>query len=369
MESLAKPHEDRGLRGGHGTRPGQGSQGGQGRPGGPEEQDRPGGPSGQDTPSGQGDEGSLPEERRLRIVAELNARDAVRAEDLARRFGVSPETIRRDLVSLEEQGLARRVYGGAVRPVSRAFEPPYEQRQVEGLARKQAMARLAASLASPGDTLIFDVGTSVAEVARALPASYTGRVLTCSLLVAQELAGRGGIEVIVSGGRVRPGDLACSGPAAEAFFSKYFADRVFLGSGGVHPAAGLTDYHLDEIAVRQTLMERSRERYVLADSSKIGHIAVGQVCPLDALTAIITDSGADPAIVREIEQAGVDVLVAPLPDDPARPARPARSAQHGNPGRPVHPARYAQHADPARPVHPARSAQHADPASHGREAR
>src|SRR5579875_1054555 len=208
MESLAKPHEDRGLRGGHGTRPGQGSQGGQGGPGG----------QGSGDPRGQGDEGSLPEERRLRIVAELDARDAVRAEDLARRFGVS----------LEEQGLARRVYGGAVRPVSRAFEPPYEQRQVEGLARKQAMARLAASLASPGDTLIFDVGTSVAEVARALPASYTGRVLTCSLLVAQELAGRGGIEVIVSGGRVRPGDLACSGPAAEAFFSKYFADRVFL---------------------------------------------------------------------------------------------------------------------------------------------
>src|SRR5579875_432625 len=134
MESLAKPHEDRGLRGGHGTRPGQGSQGGQGRPGGPEEQDRPGG-QGSGDPRGQGDEGSLPEERRLRIVAELDARDAVRAEDLARRFGVSPETIRRDLVSLEEQGLARRVYGGAVRPVSRAFEPPYEQRQVEGLAR------------------------------------------------------------------------------------------------------------------------------------------------------------------------------------------------------------------------------------------
>jgi DeoR family fructose operon transcriptional repressor len=267
---------------------------------------------------------SLPEQRRLRIVAELQAQDAVRADALARRFGVSAETIRRDLLSLEEQGLARRVYGGALRPVSRAFEPPYEQRRVANLERKRAMAALAATLIAPGETLVFDVGTSVAEVARALAHDQVaGRVLTCSLLVAEELAGRPGIEVVVSGGTVRGGDLACSGPTAEAFFSRYFADRAFLGSGGVHPRAGLTDYHLAEIAVRQLIIEHSRECYVLADSTKIGHIAVGQVCPLDALTAVITDSDADPAVVRELEQAGVEVLVAPVPAaGPAPPAAP-----------------------------------------------
>jgi DeoR family fructose operon transcriptional repressor len=239
---------------------------------------------------------------------------------------VSPETIRRDLMSLEGQGLARRVYGGVVHPVSRAFEPPFEQRRVEGLARKRAMAQVAAALIGPGATVTLDVGTSVAEVARALPLGHSGRVLTCSLLVADELAGRPGIEVVVSGGRVRPGDMACSGPTAEAFFSRYFADRAFLGSGGVPPAAGLTDYHLDEIAVRQLIIERSRERYVLAGSTKVGHIAVGQVCPLDALTAVITDAGADPAVVREIEQLGVEVLVAPLPAD-LRASRGARAGQ------------------------------------------
>ncbi|HET7388170.1 MAG TPA: DeoR/GlpR family DNA-binding transcription regulator [Nocardioidaceae bacterium] len=269
-------------------------------------------------------EGRLPERRRLRIVADLEATDGVRALDLARRFGVSVETIRRDLLVLEEQGLARRVHGGAVLPISRAFEPPYEERRVANLTRKQAMARLAATLIEPGDTLVLDVGTSVAELAKAVPVGLEARVLTCSLLVSHELAGRHGMEVVVSGGRVRGGDLACSGPTAEAFFSGFFADRAFLGSGGVDANAGLTDYHLDEIAVRKIILERARERYVLADSTKIGHIAVGQVCPLNTLTAVITDSNADAATVAAIEDAGVTVLVAQL--DSAVPVHPEPAA-------------------------------------------
>lgn len=254
----------------------------------------------------------LPEQRRLRILAALDTGGGVRAPRLARQFNVSVETIRRDLLALEEQGLLRRVHGGAVQPVSRAFEPPYEQRIVANLARKQAMARLAATLVEPGDTLVLDVGTSIAEVAKALPSSFHGRVLTNSLLVTRELADHQGLELIASGGRVRPGDLSCSGPTAIEFFNGFHADRAFLGSGGVHPSAGLTDYHLDEIAVRKVFMDRCRERYVLADSTKIGQIAVGQVCPLDALTAVITDSDADPDVIAALEEAGSRVLVATI---------------------------------------------------------
>lgn len=254
----------------------------------------------------------LPERRRDRIVAELAGHDAVRSDELARRFGVSLETIRRDLLLLEEQGLARRIFGGATRTSGRTVEPPYEQRRIANLPQKQAMARLAVSLIGEGDTVIFDVGTSVAEVARALPADFRCRVLTNSILVATELAGRATIEVLLSGGRARAGDLALSGREAIRFFAGYYADRVFLGSGGVDESAGLTDYHLDEIAVRELMIQRAEERFVLADSSKIGRIAVGSVCPLDALTAVVTDEGADSAAVRGLRSAGAEVLVAPL---------------------------------------------------------
>ena len=254
----------------------------------------------------------LPSSRRDRIVEELDRLGTVRSDDLARRFEVSPETIRRDLLRLEELGVARRIFGGATRSAGRAVEPPFEERRVANLAPKQAMARVAAGLVCDGDTLIFDVGTSVAEVARALPAGLRGRALTNSLQSATELATRPGLEVLLSGGRLREGDLALSGPETVRFFEDYYADRVFLGSGGVDVAAGLTDYHLDEIAVRRVLLRHSTERFVLADSTKIGHVAVGRVCPLEAITAVVTDELADPAAVGALRAAGVEVLVAPL---------------------------------------------------------
>ena len=271
----------------------------------------------------------LPERRRDRIVAELVQQDAVRSDDLARRFGVSLETIRRDLLLLEEQGVARRIFGGATRAGGRTVEPPYEERRIANLQRKQAMAHVAAGLIAEGDTVVFDVGTSVAEVAAALPHDLHCRTLTNSVLVANGLADRPNIEVLVSGGRLRPGDLALSGPDAIRFFEGYYADRVFLGSGGVDAVAGLTDYHLDEIAVRQLLIQRATERFVLADSSKIGHVAVGRVCPLDVLTAVITDDGAAPEAVEALQKVGVDVIVAPVAATRTSPDADATASADG----------------------------------------
>ena len=126
-------------------------------------------------------------------------------------------------------------------------------------------------------------------MARALPAAFRGRVLTSSVPAAMELAARDGVELMLCGGQVRPGDGACSGAHAEAFFAEFYADRAFLGSGGVHPEAGLTDYYPPEVVVRRTIIAHTAASYVLADSSKLGAIAVHRVCPLEQITAVITD--------------------------------------------------------------------------------
>jgi DeoR family transcriptional regulator, fructose operon transcriptional repressor len=251
----------------------------------------------------------LPEERRLHIVDQVRARPLVRADELARRFGVSIETVRRDLHALQRDGLIRRVYGGATGIVPHTLEAPFDQRQGLHLEAKRSIARLAASLVSPTDAVVLDVGTTVAELARLLPADFQGRVLTSSLLVAAEVSRRG-VEVDVAGGRLRGGDLACSGAHAEAFFAGWFADKAFLGSGGVHPEAGLTDYHPDEVSTRQVMLAHAAEVYVLADSSKLGQVALRKVCDLDRLTAVITDDRARPSVVGELEDKGVRLLVA-----------------------------------------------------------
>jgi DeoR family transcriptional regulator, fructose operon transcriptional repressor len=252
----------------------------------------------------------LPEERRLHIVEQVRAKPLVRADELARRFGVSIETVRRDLDALQRDGLVRRVYGGATGIVPRTLEASFDQREALHVDAKRAIARLAASLVKPTDVLVLDVGTTVAELARALPADYHGRVLTNSLLVAAELGRRQGIEVEVAGGRLRGGDLACSGAHAEAFFGGWYADKAFLGSGGVHPDAGLTDYHPDEVSTRQVILAHTAEPYVLADSSKLGQVALRKVCDLDRITAVITDDQARPQVVRQFEALGVRLLVA-----------------------------------------------------------
>lgn len=254
--------------------------------------------------------GPIPEERRLEIIDQVRTRPLVRADELASRFGVSVETIRRDLLGLEREGLLRRVHGGATRAEARAYEAPFETRRVQHIERKRAMGRLAASLVAPGDTLILDVGTSVAEVARALGGGYRGNVLTNSLHAAVQFDGREQVQVLVSGGVMRPGDLACSGAHAEEFFSTYYADKAFLGSGGVHPEIGLTDYYVDEIACRQIILAHASETYLMADSSKLGHVALARVCDLEEVTAIITDDDADPGMIAALEAAGATVLVA-----------------------------------------------------------
>ncbi|BFU43316.1 DeoR/GlpR family DNA-binding transcription regulator [Krasilnikovia sp. MM14-A1004] len=254
---------------------------------------------------------ALPEERRLQIAAQLRRDTRVRVEDLAHRFSVSGETIRRDLQVLEERGLLRRVYGGAVAQEERGWESALDERPVVRLDPKRAIATTAAALVEPGDTVILDLGTTVAETARALPATFAGRVLCCSVPVAAELTGREGVEVHLAGGQLRRADLACTGPSVERFLDQFFADRAFIAATGVHPKAGVTSDRLDEIPLRQAILRQAAETYVLADSAKLGQIAVGRVCVLSAVTAVITDSDADPSAVRALEQAGARVLVAP----------------------------------------------------------
>ena len=252
----------------------------------------------------------LPTQRRQAILAEVRQRSAVAADDLAREFDVSVETIRRDLRDLQQKGLLDRVYGGATQPAGRSSEGSFAARSTRHIEAKRAIAGLAATLAEPGETIVIDVGTTALEVARALPAAFHGRVLTNSVPAALELSAREHIEVLLCGGQVRGGDAACSGATAQAFFEEFYADRAFLGSGGIHPEAGLTDYYPAEVVVRRTIIAHTAACYVLADSSKLGAIAVHRVCPLDRVTAVLTDDAADPAACQALAEAGAELRIA-----------------------------------------------------------
>ncbi|HWB87751.1 MAG TPA: DeoR/GlpR family DNA-binding transcription regulator [Acidimicrobiia bacterium] len=260
---------------------------------------------------GPGDESRvMPAQRRIAIAEIFSDRPAVRIDDLAERFGVSRETIRRDLISLENRGLVQRVHGGGVRPEVDSREPSFQERMALHSAEKRAMATLAARLIGDAGTIFLDVGTSVARIADYIPQSFTGQVITNSILAASRLGQRDDIDVMVCGGRMRHGDLALSGPNSIEFLNDVFVEIAFLGSGGVHPAHGLTDFYPEEVATRRIVISNARSVYVMADSSKIGRVATQRVCPLDQVTGVITDSQADSGLLRDLRTTGIEVHVA-----------------------------------------------------------
>lgn len=268
---------------------------------------------------------ALPEERRLQVAAQLRRDTRVRVEDLAEQFAVSGETIRRDLKTLEDRGLARRVYGGAVAwdaavdpgLPSLALPLPTGQPSSATSAATDAehalgdIAAAAAALVQPDETVILDVGAAAMETARALPLTFTGRVLCASVRTGALLAARPGVEVHLAGGRLRQTDLACVDESAAGFFDRFFAHRAFLCVDGVDPRAGLTCRDLDEIPVRRAMLRQAAQCFVLAESTRLGAIAVGRLAAVAELAGIITDAAADPELVRALENAGTRVLIAP----------------------------------------------------------
>ncbi|WP_433413375.1 DeoR/GlpR family DNA-binding transcription regulator [Microtetraspora malaysiensis] len=251
----------------------------------------------------------LPAQRHQRIVEALSQAGTLRTEDLAEQLGVSHETVRRDLATLEQRGLLARVHGGATAVTSgTGEESSYLERSTTQAEAKAVIGAQAAQVLRPGQTVIIDVGTTAVQAARAIPPGFRGVVATCSLLVAAELSGRPGVEVLVAGGRVRQGDLAVSNAQTVAFFQDLRADVALLGSGGLTARAGLTDYYLDEVATKRVILANTARTYVLADSTKHSRVAAYRVCGLDGFSGLITDREPPPELASALVRAGVEVI-------------------------------------------------------------
>ncbi len=254
----------------------------------------------------------IKQERRKQILELLLQRESVQVSQLMEQFQVSIETIRRDLEELERQQQLVRVYGGAILPPGKAAEPIYRERATVNYLQKQAIGRLAADLVKDGDTIAIDLGTTTLALAKALGGKKNITVLTNSLKIAVLLAENPDIRVIVPGGEARRGDLALSGSLTTRILSEFNTDYAFLGVGGLSIEQGITDYHMEEAMARRVMVEHTRNAVALLDHSKLGVVAMNQVCPLHALDIVITDDGADPSVLSHLEKQKLKVLIAQI---------------------------------------------------------
>jgi DeoR/GlpR family transcriptional regulator of sugar metabolism len=253
-------------------------------------------------------------QRHDRILEILQSRGRVEVADLARELDVSEMTTRRDLLELESLGSLRRVHGGAVRELGRAFEPAYRSRAQQGLTRKRAIAAAAANYVTDGDAIALDVGSTVLQMVDELVGRSNLTILTSNLRVAWAVANNHALErsvrLIISGGVVRADELNMTGSSALANYRSMRVDTAFIGVGGVNVSAGVTDYNLEDAELKRVLVDSARRVIVLADSSKLGNETFAQVADIDRIDVLITDDEADPGVVAELRAAGLEVVLA-----------------------------------------------------------
>jgi DeoR/GlpR family transcriptional regulator of sugar metabolism len=246
--------------------------------------------------------------RQAQILAELAATPTVRISHLADAFGVSTETVRRDIDELTRKGLVDRTYGGAaVRHIGR--QPDVDARERIAVAERSRIGRAAATLVAPGDVLMVDSGSTTAQFARALAAmDYAVTVITNSLGVAGELAGSAA-RVVLCPGDLSGGERGVYGPETTAFLSRFHADIAFIGASGI-TEEGPTEVESRASWVKRTMLDRARRRVLLVDAAKFGEAHLEVVCPLDRLTDLVADRAPDGILGRALAEAGTQLTLA-----------------------------------------------------------
>lgn len=246
--------------------------------------------------------------RKQAILAALKRDGQVVAKTLSESFGVSEDTLRRDLRELAAEGLLQRVHGGAL-PASAAVGD-FVQRQDIASAAKLAIATRAAAMILPGQVVILDGGTTCVQLARCLPPTLAITVVTHSPSIAVELASHPLVEVLLIGGRLFKHSMVAVGASAIEAMAHIRADVYFMGVTGVHPTEGLSTGDLEEAYVKRALAARAAEVIVLASTEKLGAASPYVIADINTVSSIVVDRGAPDAIRRQLRAKGVAVVVA-----------------------------------------------------------
>jgi len=254
------------------------------------------------------------EQRRAQLLDLVRQRRFASLPDLVKALDVSESTIRRDLEALEEQGVARRIHGGALYSGSSPMLPHFEAIQPGAWGDKQAIASQAVEFIEDGDTLLLDGGSTTYEVARLL----VGRrlhVVTNSLPVANLFAADTKSDLVLLGGDICPRSGVARGPYTDRMLSSLRVRRTILSVAGISDE-GFFNNNLLLIETERAMMRAADEVTIVADHSKFGRQSLGHLCPLDGVSRVVADDGLTTAWREKLSAAGVELVLAPLAIDP-----------------------------------------------------
>lgn len=246
-----------------------------------------------------------PRARQAGIADVIGQEGQMSVEDLAGRFGVSAETIRRDLAQLAEGGLVQKVHGGAKR-LRLLTEGSFQDRMTENAAAKRIIADKLRQLVEPGDTLFIDTGSTTVIAAEALAPVGGLTVITNALRIAQIFAAADrGTRVFLLGGSFNPGNDQTVGPMALAQIAGFQADHAVLTVAGFDAESGATTTDFDEAQVARAMIENADQLVLLVDGSKFGRKAAFRVCPARRVDLLVTEAEPDAALAARLRAADV----------------------------------------------------------------
>jgi DeoR family fructose operon transcriptional repressor len=267
------------------------------------------------------------EERQAAIRKVLEEEPFVSVTELAVRFNTSESTIRRDMTEMAQEGLIRRTHGGAVSQITIPEEPPAVQ-EIKGETRAEArseprsdvarqeveeLARIAAAasrLVSDGETVIIDSGPGTLQLARRIKATRQNlAVLTNNIEIALELSESFGVSAILTGGLVRGLQGGLVGYVAEQTLRGMQVDKLFLTAPGIDKERGLTTSHLEEISVKQAMIQSAREVILLAEHRFFGKVALVPFAPLSAVHRVVTGRELPAEVLSTIAKLGIDTIL------------------------------------------------------------
>lgn len=248
-------------------------------------------------------------DRHEKIQLLVQARGFVTIEYLAGEFGVTPQTIRRDINTLSKRGLIHRYHGGAGM-ASSIENVAYTERKILCFEEKKRIAKAVADHIPDRSSLFMNIGTTTEEIAKALCHHHRLRVITNNLNVASILSGNENFEIIITGGLVRYRDCGIIGEATIDFIQQFRVDFGIIGISGIDLDGTLLDFDYREVRAARAIIDNSRQVFLAADHTKFGRNAMVRLGNISEIDSLFTDKEPPPSLVEVINSVDTRLVVA-----------------------------------------------------------
>ena len=247
-------------------------------------------------------------ERKNEIMNKLKAEQRVLVSELATYYGVTEETIRRDLDKLEKEGYATKTYGGAIWGNSTKTDLSYTIRNKTNVEAKTTIGKLVSDLIEDGDHIMLDDSSTSLYIAKHLKEKKKLTVITNSIEIIMELSSTDGWTIMSTGGRLKPDSLAFVGNQAQEMLRNFHVDKAFISCKGLDQQVGITDSSEFHSLLKQAMMRSAKQTILALDSSKFDKASFVKIAALDRINTVVTDAKPSADWLRHFRETGLNCI-------------------------------------------------------------